>query len=377
MNTLSIALLTNRYSPSVGGIESHVQALANALARRGHEVTVLTHRLNPSDPKHETVGRITVRRFAVPVRSEHFKVSPALGKYLYTHANEFDVIHAHGYQDSPALVATLTTRTPLVFSPHYHSHSDSKLRERVHTAYRSAARKVFERSAAVLCVSSAEEALLAERFPSVGDRTRVISNGVDIATFAEAPVRPELSGKRSVLVAGRLTDYKQIDKVIEAMIFLRKNYVLNVIGDGPARSELERLARTLGLERSVRFLGHVSPEEFATQMRSAAAFVSLSTLEAQGIVLLEAAACGTPAVASNIAAHLDVAAAHPGAITTVSPNPGPGPLAEVIASVAGRRTAVAVNDWDTTAEKVEEVYLSVTNQYLDVGLGTFSSGTTA
>lgn len=75
--------------------------------------------------------------------------------------------------------------------------------------------------------------------------------------------------------------------------------VLEIAGQGDDRSRLERLARTLGVEDSVRFLGFVSDEEKRRLMRRAWAVVLASTKEGWGISNVEAAACGTPALASD------------------------------------------------------------------------------
>jgi glycosyltransferase involved in cell wall biosynthesis len=72
-----------------------------------------------------------------------------------------------------------------------------------------------------------------------------------------------------------------------------------IIGDGPQRQELEKLAAGLGLNAAISFLGAQSPAAVADWMRRAALFVLPSLEEGQGVVLLEALASGTPCVASR------------------------------------------------------------------------------
>lgn len=112
-------------------------------------------------------------------------------------------------------------------------------------------------------------------------------------------------GRRVVLTVGRLVERKGVDRAIEAMAQVRKQVpdaVLNIVGDGPDRLRLERIAASLDLERHVRFVGRVSDEEKAEWYRAAEVFVMPNRqlpdgdVEGFGIVFLEANAYGLPVV---------------------------------------------------------------------------------
>ena len=95
--------------------------------------------------------------------------------------------------------------------------------------------------------------------------------------------------------------------MIRALPRLDGSVRLRVVGDGPAREELERLAGGLGLESRVEFTGAVSDDEVARALAEAGVLASMSTEEAFGLAPLDALACGLRVVASDIPAHRELA----------------------------------------------------------------------
>ena len=138
---------------------------------------------------------------------------------------------------------------------------------------------------------------LAERGVPRGD-IRVIYNGVDSGFYtpadgARAPV-PHFA------YLGRLKRYKGVDLVIRAFARLgRPEAVLEIAGKGDHEPALRRLAASLDLGERVRFLGFISEDEKLALLRRSWALALASPKEGWGITNLEAAACGTPVVASN------------------------------------------------------------------------------
>jgi glycosyltransferase involved in cell wall biosynthesis len=133
------------------------------------------------------------------------------------------------------------------------------------------------------------------------NRVRVIHPGVDSKRFTPGP-----PGRRSVLPSflyvGRLKRYKGIAFAIQALALARRqrpDLRLEIAGTGDHRSDLEALAASLGLERAVVFHGFVSEERKIDLMRSAWANIFPSPKEGWGITVVEAAACGTPSLASD------------------------------------------------------------------------------
>ncbi|HEX6433118.1 MAG TPA: glycosyltransferase, partial [Gemmatimonadales bacterium] len=117
---------------------------------------------------------------------------------------------------------------------------------------------------------------------------------------------PSLPGRRSTvpsfLYVGRLKRYKGVGYAIEALALARRQRPelrLDIAGTGDYRSELERLVSRLELDKAVTFHGFVSEERKIDLMRWSWANVFPSSKEGWGITVIEAAACGTPSLASE------------------------------------------------------------------------------
>ncbi len=111
-----------------------------------------------------------------------------------------------------------------------------------------------------------------------------------------------------VLFAGRLTEGKNIEKLLEAVSndALRREMMCVICGDGPQRGRLEREVRERGLDSIVRFAGQLPAAPVWALMKKASAFVSLSEYEGCPNSVMEAMACGCPLVVSAIHAHREI-----------------------------------------------------------------------
>ncbi len=121
------------------------------------------------------------------------------------------------------------------------------------------------------------------------------------------PASDAATGRRGALVTGRLVSYKRVDLAIEAAAIA--GVELTVIGDGPERAALERLADQVAPGR-VRFEGSVDRSRLRAAYREAAVVV-FPGLEDFGIVPVEAQACGAPVVAFGAAGALETVLEHP------------------------------------------------------------------
>jgi glycosyltransferase involved in cell wall biosynthesis len=118
----------------------------------------------------------------------------------------------------------------------------------------------------------------------------------------------ERSATPLVLGVGRLVPVKRFDRLIRAVVAARRSapdLELVLVGTGPDRTELEALVARLDAESYVRFAGRVDDDELVRLYQSAWMVASSSVREGWGMTLTEAAACGTPAVATRIPGHVD------------------------------------------------------------------------
>jgi glycosyltransferase involved in cell wall biosynthesis len=140
-------------------------------------------------------------------------------------------------------------------------------------------------------------------------RVRVLRNGVDLDTF-QPHNRPDARrhlglGQPTLLSVGHLIERKRHDLAIQALSRL-PGHNLIIVGDGPLRHDLESLARASGVNERVRFLGAVRHDQLPAIYAAADALVLASSREGWANVLLEAMACGTPVVASNVWGNREV-----------------------------------------------------------------------
>ena len=190
------------------------------------------------------------------------------------------------------------------------------------------------------------------------ERVRVLRNGVDLELFRPgdregARRRLDLDGP-TLLSVGQLIERKGHHLVVDALRELPAVRLL-VVGDGPERGALERRARAAGVAARVRFLGAVPHAELAALYGAADALVLASSREGWANVLLEAMACGTPVVATDIWGTPEVVA-DPAAGRLV-PERTPAALAAAVAALLADPPARAATrryaerfSWDATVE---------------------------
>lgn len=129
----------------------------------------------------------------------------------------------------------------------------------------------------------------------------IIQNCVDHALHRPDPAAR--SGGPLVGYFGRLKRYKSVDHLLNAFAIVKRripNLRLVVIGEGDHRPALQSLARRLSIERSVRFTGYVDEGAKVRLLQEAWFMVNTSSKEGWGLTVIEANACGTPVLASNV-----------------------------------------------------------------------------
>lgn len=222
---------------------------------------------------------------------------------------DFDLIDAHYfYPDGVAAVMLgRQLRRPVVVTGRG---SDINLIGR-HALPRRMIRWAAREAAGVVTVSRAlKDSLAALGVP--GARIEVLRNGVDLDLFRpveRAAVRERLGMRRTTLLSvGNLHELKGHGLVIGALAELPQCDLV-VIGDGPEREALARLAERAGLGARVRFLGQLPQERLREYYGAADALVLASSREGWPNVLLESMACGTAVIASDVGGCAEAVAA--------------------------------------------------------------------
>jgi D-inositol-3-phosphate glycosyltransferase len=366
-----------------GGQNVHVAALATALGRRGHEVTVYTRR------DGALAGRIAL---GPGVTVEHVAVGPSrpipkdeLLPYMSDFAGHLgrrwrtdrpDIVHGHFWMSGlAALAATRDLALPVVQTFHalgvvkrrHQAVMDTSPPERVRLEAQIA--RQVDLVIATCTDEVRELCALGVRRESV----TVVPCGADLARFRPDGRAAPRGDRMRILSVGRLVPRKGVDTVIEAMAGVPGAEC--VIAGGPAPGELEldpevrrlrRLAEAHGVADRVVLLGRVQHDDVPALIRSAEVVVTVPWYEPFGIVPVEAMACGRPVVASAVGGHLDTIVDE---VTGLHVPPrDPVVLARVLRRLLAdgrRRTALgraAAEDahsrysWDRIAARTEALY---------------------
>jgi len=303
---MRIAQVAPWFHPHVGGVESHVRSLAAELARRGHEVTVLTSNYARL-PETEEMDGFSVHRVKSLGTVFRTPITPALRKAIP--AARFDLIHAHSpppLSSYYAAVAAERSRTPFVVTYHCDLEIPSVFGNALTNLYSRTYGRQTVRRAAKLIVSTETYAATSRaiwRF-----NPEVIPNPVDATRF-----RPDVDGSAVrerlglrpddlvVLLVARIVPHKGIEHLVEAAKYVPGAMVV-IVGDGPFLPEVRRLVSEFGVEERVLFQGKVPHRDLPAHYAACDLFVlpSVSRLEAFGIVALEAMATAKPVVVTDI-----------------------------------------------------------------------------
>jgi len=278
--------------PQAGGAEVRLYEIARRLVKMGHEVTVISEKVDGL-PIEDDIEGVRVRR--VGGRATIHILAPL---YVKKHGHQYDVIIDDVAHAVP-WYSPLVTKTPVVAQIH-HIHQDvlhvelpkplalivGKAEETI---------RIYKR---FIAVSPSTKRELVERFGISPGAIAVVPNGVDHEKYKPGPKDPI----PTVLWVGRLKRYKNPHHVLLAFRTVKRKVPdarLVFIGAGEEEPRVRWLAKRLGLT-DVYFLGKVSEEEKVKWMQRAWVLVSTSAKEGWGLTVTEAAACKTPAVAYDV-----------------------------------------------------------------------------
>jgi phosphatidylinositol alpha-mannosyltransferase len=362
--------IVSPYSWTVpSGVNSHVLSLVAQLENTGHEVWVIAPagNLSRSGAKLPTNFIRAGRTFPVPSNGSiaHANMWPFMLQKMnrILSSKDFDLVHVHEPTiPSVGAAATMMAKVPVVGTFHA-AGGASHYYER----WRPLAERILCSVTLRIAVSEAARDCVIGHFPA---EYRVIPNGIDLSTYAEARNGKKVKGR--VLFIGRPEPRKGLQVLIQAFRGVRQRIPgASLALVGPSHEELHSLmshAKGCSPEdfRGVVALGRVSLAAKIEEMRQAELLCAPSLGgESFGIVLTEALAAGVPVVASDIPGYRAVLAE--GAVGVLVP---PGNVAalegllistlenrELRADLARSGLARAERySWDRVVNQVVEAY---------------------
>jgi phosphatidylinositol alpha-1,6-mannosyltransferase len=296
---LRVAVFTPDFPPARGGIQHLVHRLTEHLVRFRRVVVTIDH---PGAPEFDLSQPFAVDR-ARPARRRAIAIG-LLNAQALRSAIRFrpDVVLSAHIVTSPA-AAVLTRTLGVPFVQYLHA-------AEVGTRPRLARFAVH--SAAMTIVVSRHTEQLGLAVGASAHRLRHIPPGVDLPRHRD----DRRAARPTVVTVARLESrYKGLDVMCRALPLVRArvpDVEWVIVGDGPLRGEVERLAAAHGLDGAVRFVGEVTDDQRDRLLQRAHLFAMPSRLPARrlggegfGIVYLEAGANGLPVVAGNVGGALD------------------------------------------------------------------------
>lgn len=333
----SIALISEHGDPAAeigreeaGGQNVYVRQVGEALSRLGWQVDMFTRKTNPNDPaivQHNPHCR-TIRLVAgaeefVP-RDRLFEFMPTFVEAFqqYQSKHHYPLIHTNYWMSAwVGLEVQKTHNVELIHT--YHSLGAVKYqavpnRPTIAQTRLAVEQQILEQARCIVATSPQEEMMLRSLVSESG-RIEVIPCGTDLNNFYAIPkleARQKLGLKPTdevVLYVGRFDPRKGIETLVRSFELIKQNSTdpsnlrLVIVGgsaadkaDGQERQRIEQLVNELGLAENVIFAGRVGHDRLPLYYTAADVCAIPSHYEPFGLVAIEAMACGTPVVASDV-----------------------------------------------------------------------------
>jgi glycosyltransferase involved in cell wall biosynthesis len=287
-----------------GGSEVHAHEVARRWAAAGLDVTMRTSAA--FGHPHE-------------LRRDGYRVVRRAGRYaVFPRGVLAEIAGRHGQRDALVevwngvpWVSPIWARGPrMVFMHHLHRKmwplvlSDSPTLARVGEVVERRIAPPLYRTTPIVTLSESSRAELTTELGFSPDRVHVVPPGIDPRFSPGGALDP----RPLVVSVSRLMAPKRFDVVLRAAAAARRevpDLQLVVVGKGEERERLEQLRRELDAEEWVTFAGFLDDQALVDLYRRAWVLTNASIAEGWGMTVTEAAACGTPAVVSDIPGHRD------------------------------------------------------------------------
>ncbi|MEA3463646.1 MAG: glycosyltransferase family 4 protein [Patescibacteria group bacterium] len=323
---MKIAQVVCSFPPYKSGIGNSVYQFAKVMAKSEYDVTVFAPDYSDVLQQEEIKDGFKIIRLKSILKYGNAAFLPQLLWRL----RKFDIIHLHYPFYGAAEIIALSKllfgkKMKLVI--HYHMDSAAKgIKGLVFKIYRLFVLPILLRQAKIITCASLDyvkHSDIAGYYKNYKEKFRQTFFGVDLEQFipspclAAAPAKradPRLlsqakfggGANRNILFVGGLDQahyFKGLENLLKAVSKLQiSDFRFQIVGDGDLRKEYEKLAKKLGIDNIVEFIGSINNSELVKCYREADVLVlpSINQGEAFGLVLLEAMACAKPVVASNL-----------------------------------------------------------------------------
>lgn len=306
------------YRPYYSGLTVYTERLARALSGRGHHVTVLTSRFDPTLKAYEVCNGVTIIRPKVLMRISKGVIMPTLPYWAWKLIAQADVVNTHAPQPDAALIALISRiyRKPIVLTYHCDLHLPTGFIHYVANQVSHLANHLSAKLANIIVTNTMDYAEKSPFLQRYLDKVQQIPPPIQVESVNETDLlafRSKYSlkaGQRIIGIAARLATEKGVEYLVQALPAVLERFptarVLfagqhqGVLGEEIYAHKLAPLIEELGVHW--KFLGILSPEEWSVFFHEAEVTVlpSINSTESFGMVQVESMICGTPVVSTNL-----------------------------------------------------------------------------
>ena len=309
----AVLVFTTAYFPFVGGAEVAIHEAAMRLKNR-YDFFIFTSRMRRDLPKREVRGEGLVIRVGFGNRFDKFWLLFFGPFYAWRLARSFDrapdrmIWWAMDFSFGAAAAGILKIfyqKISLIFTIQY-GYGDERVAKGRFGLMNLAFRLILLQSDYITAISHYLLNLCGQ-YGYIGEEA-VIHNGVDLEKFSEER-RENKKISNTIITVSRLVPKNGVDVLIKTIAELKRDisYIkLHIIGDGPERKNLERMAYGLGLKADIKFFGEVFYDDLPKHFAEADVFARPSRSEGMGNSFVEALAAGLPIVGTPVGGILDI-----------------------------------------------------------------------
>ncbi len=364
---MKVGIITYDFYPFEGGIGRHIYELYKKLTENyGIDIVVFSPNKN-SIKNHvnifglsKKIGKNIMFSFLVNMINNNL-----INKY------DLDLVHFHGGPGGIIFIKKVKD-TPVIFTVHhtyyqqYYLIPEQKWKY-IFSKFENISYKFADK---IICVSENTRDILVKNYHIEKEKIEIIPNGVDINKFR--PLNNIEKIRNSILFVGRLDERKGIKYLIKSIVLVKEmipDIKLFIVGTGKLKKELEKFIILNNIKQNVKFLGRLSDKDLVEWYNRCEIVVIPSIFEGFGIVAIEAMACKTPIIATNVPGLNSII--KNGENGLLVPPKDSRKLADAIVnllndcklrrhlSVNGRKEVLKKFNWDIIAKRTVKIYEEV------------------
>lgn len=297
---MKVIQVTPYYPPHLGGLENTVKQISERLAIKKEKVKVFTSNIISNSKTN--IGSLKKNLTIYYLPSVEIAHTPIIITLMY-HLLRIDkksIIHLHiSHAFVPEIVLLVTRFKKVPYIAHFHIDvSSSGFFGFLLDPYKKILLGLSLKNASkVICLTNNDKNLIIMKYNIPHSKIEIVPNGVDDSYF----YKRNITKKKiiSLLFVGRLSKQKQVNRLINAVEFIKNTVEVNIVGEGEEYKKLETLVINKNLT-NVNFHGSLYGKKLNNLYRKSDIFVLTSEREGMPLVLLEAAAMGLPIITSKL-----------------------------------------------------------------------------